>query len=210
MRASGCPHDTPPHDAGGGEATMRRFAALEVPATMRPAIRPLLLPMVFATGCLLTGAAVAADGATSAWQAQVNRDLAAREYDITWQNEPVIPGLEPSWHAPNRAHGFRTYFTPEGIRVGPREESEPAWGGGRAGLGMGPVPHRLRPGGKRRACGSGATVPGRQPDPISQEGGRGVVREHTGRPEARVRGADRARGRRGGAFIGGRIDGRLG
>jgi hypothetical protein len=58
---------------------------------------------------------------------QVQQDIAAREYHVSWQDQPASAGLSAAWHAPNRAHSFRTYFTPPGIQVIPREEQEPSW-----------------------------------------------------------------------------------
>ncbi len=54
------------------------------------------------------------------WIAEVERQIADAEYEIGWQPEPA------AWHAPNRAQGFRTYFTPSGIRVIPRS-AQPSW-----------------------------------------------------------------------------------
>jgi hypothetical protein len=44
------------------------------------------------------------------WQQQVQQDLAAKEYDVSWQANAVVDEVGPPWHAPNRAQGFRTYF----------------------------------------------------------------------------------------------------
>jgi len=63
--------------------------------------------------------------------------MAEREYEVTWQAEPAVEGIEPSWHAPNRSQGFRTYFTSAGIRVVPRTESAPAWRWGLSLVGYG-------------------------------------------------------------------------
>jgi len=49
----------------------------------------------------------------------------------------VVEDLEPSWHAPNRAQGFRTYFTQEGIRVVPRESTSISWRWGLSLVGYG-------------------------------------------------------------------------
>jgi hypothetical protein len=63
--------------------------------------------------------------------------LQEREYEVTWQEEPAVKGIEPSWHATNRSQGFRTYFTQEGIRVVPRTESAPSWRWGLSLVGHG-------------------------------------------------------------------------
>jgi hypothetical protein len=83
------------------------------------------------------GAAEAGAGVPAGWQARVQRDVLAKEYEITWQAQPLVPGIEPSWHAPNRAHGFRTYFTQQGSRVVPRVGGAPAWTWGLALVGYG-------------------------------------------------------------------------
>ena len=52
-------------------------------------------------------AGVAEDGdSLSRAQAQV----LASEYHVTWQNQTALQDLPAAWQAPNRAHGFRTYF----------------------------------------------------------------------------------------------------
>ncbi len=75
------------------------------------------------------------------WSGRVAKDLAAREYHLSWQEQPEIPGLEAAWQAPNRAHNLRTYFTHEGIRVVPRAAAPglagPAWEWGLTLLGYG-------------------------------------------------------------------------
>jgi len=79
-------------------------------------------------------------GKSSDWWGQVQRDIMDGEYHITWQSQTQMEDLQAAWHAPNRAHGFRIYFTDEGIRVIPRTEPRPSWewslrlvGYGRAG-----------------------------------------------------------------------------
>jgi FG-GAP repeat protein len=67
------------------------------------------------------------DAAPIGWLSQVQADLRAGEYDLTWQSAPVVSDIEPSWQAPNRRQGFRTYFTPAGIRVVPRTTDEINW-----------------------------------------------------------------------------------
>jgi len=77
------------------------------------------------------GASGGRSGATSSgWTAQLQQDLAEREYEITWQSSTPIHGVDASWQAPNRAQGFRTYFTPDGIRLVPREARGSSWSWG--------------------------------------------------------------------------------
>jgi len=61
------------------------------------------------------------------WKSHAGDQLAAYEYDITWQDETALPGVRGAWHAPNRAHNLRTYFTDTGIRVVPREVGNASW-----------------------------------------------------------------------------------
>src|SRR5262245_46447175 len=93
--------------------------------------------------------------APDGWYEKVQRDLAAREYEVSWQASPVVDDVEPSWQAPNRMHGFRTYFTADGIRVIPRTEDAPAWrwglslaGYGRGGTTWEVPPASLAPSGR--------------------------------------------------------------
>ncbi len=62
-----------------------------------------------------------------AWVSTVEKQIADGEYQITWQPQTVLPDASPAWQAPNRAHGFRTYFTRNGVRMVPRESGSPEW-----------------------------------------------------------------------------------
>ena len=66
-------------------------------------------------------------GAPASWWTKVESTIRDSEYHVTWQGRAALAGFDGAWHAPNRAHGFRTYFTPEGIRVVPRRTDAPAW-----------------------------------------------------------------------------------
>ena len=55
------------------------------------------------------------------WFSAVQRDIAAQEYQVTWQDHTQLGDIAQAYHAPNRAQNFRTYFTPEGIRSIPRD-----------------------------------------------------------------------------------------
>ncbi len=70
---------------------------------------------------------VAGDEPDGAWLSQVERRIARAEYEITWQTATLLDDLSESWHSPNRAQGFRTYFTQTGIRVVPRTAEQPSW-----------------------------------------------------------------------------------
>ncbi len=83
-------------------------------------------------------AAVLVCGCASTVRADALAEAAAKveaeEYAISWQPE--------GYQAPNRAHGFRTWFTEAGIRAVPRVATGPSWEWGLTwiGYGGGPVP----------------------------------------------------------------------
>src|SRR5262245_20069091 len=79
----------------------------------------------------------AAAAAPAGWQATVQQDIAAREYEVTWQTQAPADDLAPAWQAPNRAHGFRTYFGDAGVKVIPRTQDKPSWIWGLALAGYG-------------------------------------------------------------------------
>jgi len=99
-----------------------------------------------------TGPAPGAAAAPSGWQSTVQRQIAAQEYEVTWQTSTRVEGLDAAWQAPNRAHNLRTYFAASGIRVVPRTEEAPSWtwglewvGYGRAGRSWDVGPATLEP-----------------------------------------------------------------
>ncbi|HSN77822.1 MAG TPA: integrin alpha, partial [Anaerolineae bacterium] len=55
------------------------------------------------------------------WWTAVQEDIRQSEYEITWQEQTALADLAAGYQAPNRAQNLRTYFTPEGIRVIPRD-----------------------------------------------------------------------------------------
>jgi hypothetical protein len=75
------------------------------------------------------------------WWDEVRTKIADSEYHITWQGATYLDDVGAAWQAPNRAHGFRTYFTEVGIRVVPRTEEDPSWEWGLSltGIGRGDV-----------------------------------------------------------------------
>jgi len=54
------------------------------------------------------------------WFATAQDYIRRSEYQVTWQEQTVLPDLSAAYQAPNRAHNLRTYFTPTGVRVVPR------------------------------------------------------------------------------------------
>ena len=122
-----------------------------------------LVTPVTAAGRGRSGAPDVPPRADGSWMAEVQRNIEAQEYEVTWQDRTVLPGLDRVWQAPNRAQGFRTYFTEAGIRVIPRTEEEPLWEWGLDLVGYGrgnlvwPVPAAaLRPSGNRIEYARGA------------------------------------------------------
>jgi hypothetical protein len=77
------------------------------------------------------------EGASPGWVSRVQREIREREYHVTWQSRTHLGDLPEAWHAPNRAHNFRTYFTDSGIRVIPRTDERPSWEWGLALAGYG-------------------------------------------------------------------------
>ncbi len=68
--------------------------------------------------------------------------IQAEEYNITWDEHTALPELPAAYQAPNRANGFRTYFTQTGPVIIPRQlqDGEPLpwrWGVSLAGWGYG-------------------------------------------------------------------------
>ncbi|MCX5770679.1 MAG: hypothetical protein NTZ09_10465, partial [Candidatus Hydrogenedentes bacterium] len=93
---------------------------------------------VLSASCLLAGPAAWAEvaaapaaappaGVSADWWGQVQKDIAAGEYSVTWQDETVLPEVAGAYQAPNRAHDLRTYFTEAGPRVVRRTSETPEW-----------------------------------------------------------------------------------
>jgi len=74
-----------------------------------------------------TGRAIPSAGVQADWWGQVQENIQKEEYHVTWQDDTVLPDVKGGWQAPNRAQGFRTHFTDEGIRVVPRTGEMPSW-----------------------------------------------------------------------------------
>jgi len=58
-------------------------------------------------------------GARQDWWSKVQANIRAEEYQITWLVETSLPGGRDAYQTPNRAQGFRTAFTEDGIVVTP-------------------------------------------------------------------------------------------
>jgi hypothetical protein len=66
-------------------------------------------------------------GLPGGWSAAVQDSIRQQEYEASRLDGAVLPGLAGTLQAPNRAQGFRTYFTPSGIEVVPRTDAAPSW-----------------------------------------------------------------------------------
>ncbi|MCX5772977.1 MAG: integrin alpha, partial [Candidatus Hydrogenedentes bacterium] len=119
------------------------------------AVAPMAAPMADPPAGVSAGppAGVAAD-----WWGQVQKDIAAGEYAVTWQDETVLPEVAGAYQAPNRAQDLRTYFTEAGPRVVRRTSETPEWVWGLELLAIGdcglpiedaPPVDELRPNGNR-------------------------------------------------------------
>ncbi len=75
-------------------------------------------------------AAPGVPGVPGDWWARAQAQIESLEYQPSWQDETPFADLAGGWQAPNRAHGFRTWFTAEGFRVVPRRETAPGWSWG--------------------------------------------------------------------------------
>ncbi len=108
---------------------------------------PIAAELTAATQGPVPEAGVAADPSDHSpeWWSELQRSIEASEYRVTWQDATPFPEVSAAYQGPNRAHGFRTYFTPEGVRVIPRNGDRPAWvlGLSFAGLGRGDDPEAL-------------------------------------------------------------------
>jgi hypothetical protein len=76
-------------------------------------------PVELAIVLSMIGHAGSAAEPASSWAARAAEQVAEAEYEITPEGQ--------AWQAPNRAQGFRTHFSNEGIRVVPRTEEVPSW-----------------------------------------------------------------------------------
>ena len=66
-------------------------------------------------------------GGSPDWSTGVQKSIRESEYRVSWQSQTSLAGVPAAWQAANRAHNFRTYFTPEGPRTTPRTATNPDW-----------------------------------------------------------------------------------
>jgi len=55
------------------------------------------------------------------WWGAAQEEIRQSEYQITWQDQTYLADVSAAYQAPNRAQNLRAYFTPEGVRVIPRD-----------------------------------------------------------------------------------------
>ena len=79
------------------------------------------------------------------WLSQAQETIRQSEYQISWVEEPLIPGAPPSFQAPNRAQDLRFYFQEQGVQVIQRTEAEPSWVWGVALVGVGDASNLAAP-----------------------------------------------------------------
>ncbi len=114
------------------------LGAAAPPAPREAAAAPEASPGSTVTApAMLAPATVPPPDAPEGWWSKVQEELAASEYEVTWQSGTVLADLPAAWQAPNRAQNFRTYFAGRGIRVVPRTEESPSWEWGLALSGYG-------------------------------------------------------------------------
>ncbi len=62
-------------------------------------------------------------GVSGDWWTQVEKNIREEEYHFS----PASGGKNSLYQAPNRAQGFRGYFSGKGVRLVPRTEEKPSW-----------------------------------------------------------------------------------
>ena len=106
---------------------------------------------------------------SSDWWSVVRQEIQQVEYDVTWQEQVHLDGIEAAYQAPNRAQNLRTYFVADGPVLIPRtsqpEDAAPQWrlqlevvAWGRQGALRPPVPPELHPDGHRIEYSRGGLV----------------------------------------------------
>ena len=66
-------------------------------------------------------------GVSQSWWTRAQKNIRRSEYRISRQENGFNDETGPSWQAPNRNHGLRTFFTLSGIRVVPRSVKGQSW-----------------------------------------------------------------------------------
>ncbi|MBN2384720.1 FG-GAP repeat protein [bacterium] len=64
---------------------------------------------------------------SQSWWQLVRGNIQDLEYHVSWQESIGLPGLEAAWHAPNRRHDLRTFFSDSGLTIVPRTEKADRW-----------------------------------------------------------------------------------
>lgn len=61
------------------------------------------------------------------WWRRARSAIEASEYNVSWSNATSSAPTDVGWQAPNRAHGFRVWFTEDGVRIVPRRGDAETW-----------------------------------------------------------------------------------
>ena len=77
------------------------------------------------------------EGVAPGWWETVRARAGEQEYEVTWLAATGLEDLPAAYQAPNRAHGFRTFFGDCGVRLVPRLPGTADWEWGLEPVGVG-------------------------------------------------------------------------
>jgi hypothetical protein len=86
-----------------------------------------VIALVLAASSVVTGQDANPVEDDADWWSSVQERIVDSEYEISWDPETGLAEHPQARQAPNRAHGFRTYFVGDGILVVPRTDREHSW-----------------------------------------------------------------------------------
>jgi len=97
---------------------------------VKPLVFVLFVSIVILLGTILVltdGLSGSVPNASIPSETAVIDDIVQREYHVTWQPKTVLESVSAAYHAPNRSQNLRSYFTPEGVYVVPRQAETSDW-----------------------------------------------------------------------------------
>src|SRR5689334_23336840 len=126
---------------------------------------------------LAAASCTSADGSRPAppTAADLRAPLDELDHEVAWIDEPVLPGLGPSWQL--RAQRLRSYLEPDGIGVMDRAEARPSWSARLALARWGP-PEDLQVAGPGATFGEGSGFEIRRPGLVEWAEARDEGLEH--------------------------------